>query len=428
MTSVTVERLEGPLDAAIRLPGSKSLTNRALVCAALADGPSRLTGALQSDDTAAMIRGLTALGVPITVSDVDAVGNVEIEVAGRGGHLDGGTVDAALSGTTSRFLLAASLAARGTTTVDGEPPLRARPMGDILDALVSMGAEVMAPRAGHLPATVDAPAAPAASVTVSGAASSQFVSGLLMVGPVLAAGLRIEVDGPLRSVPYVEMTVAVMAAFGATVRTDADRRRFEVEPGGYRGCEFSVEPDASTASYFLAAAALCGGRVEVPGLGSGSLQGDVGFADVLARMGARVVISSDSIAVVGDRLRGVEVDMGSISDTAQTAAAVAAFAEGPTTIEGIGFIRAKETDRIAAVVTELRRCGVGADELDDGIRIEPRTPHPASIHTYDDHRMAMAFSLIGLRAGGIEILDADCVAKTVPNYWALLDQLREATR
>jgi 3-phosphoshikimate 1-carboxyvinyltransferase len=246
-------------------------------------------------------------------------------------------------------------------------------------------------------------------------------------------GLRVRVSTELVSVPYVEMTLAVMGSFGAvhsSEGTGGGPQTIVVSPGGYRAVDrFEVEPDASAASYFFAAAAICGGTVRVEGLGVGSLQGDLAFVDVLERMGAGVERGADHVTVTGGApLRGVEVDMAALSDTAQTLAVVAPFASSPTTIRGIGFIRAKETDRIAAVVTELQRCGIRAEELPDGLRVHPGTPRPATVSTYDDHRMAMSFALLGLRSAGIGIADPGCVAKTFPGYWDALDALASTGR
>ena len=230
-------------------------------------------------------------------------------------------------------------------------------------------------------------------------------------------------DGHLQSVPYVAMTVAVMAAFGASVEVGANFGRFEVADTGYSACDYPIEPDASAASYPLAAAALCGGTVVVEGLGAASVQGDVRFAEVLAAYGAEVTIEPDRITVRGAALRGGTFDLADISDTAQTLAAIAPFAEAPTEILGIGFIRRKETDRVAAMVGELRRLGIDARELDDGLRIVPGPLKPAVVQTYDDHRMAMSFALVGLRSDGVSIADPGCVAKTFPTYWRMLAQL-----
>jgi 3-phosphoshikimate 1-carboxyvinyltransferase len=256
-----------------------------------------------------------------------------------------------------------------------------------------------------------------------GDVSSQFVSGLLLAGPCLAGGLRVEPTTPLVSTPYVAMTAAVMAAFGAGARRDGDA--WIVPQGRYRAATYAVEPDASAASYFFAAAVLTGGRVTVPGLGRGSLQGDLAFVDVLERMGAVVEREDDRTTVAaGPGLHGVDVDLSELSDTAQTLAAVAVFADSPTRVRGIAFARAKETDRLAAVVRELRRVGVAAEETDDGFLVHPGTPQPAVVETYDDHRMAMSFALLGLRVPGIAIADPGCVAKTFPGFWDALEGLR----
>lgn len=420
MTEVLeVEPLGGPVHASVRLPGSKSITNRALVCAALARGTSRLSGVLDAEDTAAMIDGLRALGVTIDRSGDEAV---VTGVAGRVHAGSGARVDARLSGTTSRFLLAVSLLADGPTTIDGGAPLRERPMADGFAALRALGARVDAVD-DRLPATVLPTGRPGGHVVVAGSASSQFLSGLLLAGPCV--GMEVEVDGVLRSAPYVDMTLAVMRAFGAVVEVGAPGARYTVAGDGYRATDYSVEPDASAASYFFAAAAVCGGEVTVDGLGASSLQGDVRFVEVLAEMGVEVEQDATRTVVRSDgRLRGVTVDMADISDTVQTLAAIAPFADAPTTIEGVGFIRGKETDRIGSTVSELRRCGVDAEELPDGIRIRPGKPRPARIRTYDDHRMAMSFAVMGLRTPGIRIEDPGCVAKTFPGFWDALEQLR----
>ncbi|MEJ5255142.1 MAG: 3-phosphoshikimate 1-carboxyvinyltransferase [Acidimicrobiales bacterium] len=417
-----VRPLDSPPDTTVVLPGSKSLTNRALLCAALAEGESTLVGALHADDTEAMMDGLGRLGARIRSGPDDST----VVVAGVGGSLPGHPVvlDARLSGTTSRFLLATLGAGSAPFTLDGAPPLRARPMADGIAALRRLGIDVVERgEPGHLPLTVQGPPR-TSSTQVPGDVSSQFLSGLLLAAPSYPEGLDIEVATPLVSAPYVEMTVSVMRSFGAAVSRPA-AERFRVEPGGYRATTYAIEPDASAASYFFAAAAICRGRVRVPGLRRSSLQGDIRFLDVLAEMGATVTWYDGGVEVSADRpLRGVTVDLRDLSDTAQTLAVTAVFATSPTEITGIGFIRAKETDRIAAVVRELQRVGVEARETDDGLVISPGTPHPAVIQTYDDHRMAMSFALLGLRAPGIEIADPGCVAKTFPRYFEVLEQLR----
>jgi 3-phosphoshikimate 1-carboxyvinyltransferase len=424
-----VAPLRGAIDAVAEVPGSKSITNRALVCAALAGGRSRLTGALLAEDTLAMVDCLAALGAGITVDPAAGV----LDVHGVGGHpgRQGAVLDARMSGTTSRFVAPVAALGGSTVLLDGAPSLRARPMADLLDALAALGAEVEAlGEPGHLPVRIGGGrhGLRGGRVAVRGDASSQFLSGLLLSAPAMPDGLEVEVTSELVSVPYVRMTVEVMRGFGAEVDHDAGFRRISVAPARYRGAAHHVEPDASAASYFLAAGALCRGRVRVEGLGSGSVQGDVAFARVLADMGADVRVGAEHIEVAGPAaLRGIDVDMADISDVAQTLAVVAPFAEGPTTVRGIGFIRGKETDRIAAVVAELRRLGVDAEEDDDGFTVHPGTPRPGVVRTYDDHRMAMSFAVLGLRAPGIEIADPACVAKTFPGFWTALEHLRGAT-
>ena len=412
------------LDAVVRPPGSKSITNRALVCAALARGTSRLEGVLIADDTEAMISCLRELGVQLRVDAAAAT----IDVRGVRGEppVEGALLDARLSGTTSRFVMPIAALGRATVVLDGAEPLRQRPMGDLIEALRSLGAsidELGAP--GMLPVQIDADHLDGGRLSVRGDVSSQFLSALLLAAPCMDEGLRIRVVTELVSKPYVDMTMRVMEDFGAHCSV-ADDGEIAVLPTGYRSSErYRVEPDASAASYFFAAAAIRGGRVRVEGLGADALQGDVAFVDVLERMGARVDRSDDAIEVTGTgELHGIEADFADISDTAQTIAAVAVHASSPTRITGIGFIRGKETDRIAAVVTELRRCGIAATEDDDGFTIVPGTPQPAVVQTYDDHRMAMSFSLLGLRHPGISIADPGCVAKTVPDYWTRFDALR----
>ena len=415
---IPIRPLLAPPDCSVVVPGSKSHTNRALVCAALARGESRLTGALLADDTEAMLSALGALRVPITRE------GTTLTVSGRGGALDvrGVTVDCRQSGTTSRFLLPALSLAAGPNTLDGHPQLRARPFGPLIDALAQLGVPL---QGEGLPLVVPGGGLPGGAARVGGDVSSQLLSGLLLSAPLAAGAVTVAVDGALVSRPYVELTLATMRAFGAEVSSDG--ATWTVAPTGYRGAALTIEPDASAASYFFAAAAITGGRVRVEGLGASTLQGDLAFVDVLEAMGASVVRGADFTEVTGPaRLRGVEVDMGDISDTAQTLAAVAPFADSPTRVTGIGFIRAKETDRVGAVVRELQRLGVDAREEPDGFLIRPGVPSPAVVQTYEDHRMAMSFALIGLRAEGIQVADPGCVAKTFPDYFTALEGLRSS--
>jgi len=422
---LAIEPIVGPLDADVAVPGSKSLTNRALLCAALAAGRSELRGALRADDTEAMAGCVAALGARVD-ADWDAA---TVAVDGTGGRLRPGpvTVDARMSGTTARFVAPVLALGSGDYRLTGHPQLAARPMGPSFDALRALGAPVSEDaEPGHLPAVVHAPGGLAGGrLEQPGHVSSQFLSGLLLAAPLTVHGLEIAMTTPLVSEPYVALTTSVMAAFGVDVARDEGT--FVVRPQRYRATAYDVEPDATAASYFLAAAAICGGRVRVPGLGRRSAQGDVAFAEVLARMGADVEVADDHVEVRGTgSLRGIEVDLADISDTAPTLAVVAACAEGPTRATGIGFIRRKETDRIAAVVTELRRCGVDADEEDDGFVVRPGAagPHGATVETYEDHRMAMSFAVLGLRVAGIVVADPRCVAKSFPAFFDVLGTLR----
>ena len=384
-----VEPLGHPVTGEIELPGSKSITNRALVCAARCAGTSTIEGALLADDTDAMVDCLRSLGVAVEVD------GTTMQVTGPPTWPEGARLDARLSGTTSRFVLPLAALGSSTVTVDGAAPLRARPMGPTLDALRSLGAEVAG---DSLPVTVRGPIS-RGPVSVRGDLSSQFLSGLLL------AGVDVAVEGELVSQPYVELTRRVIAAF-------ADG------PTTYR-----VEPDASAASYFFALAVMTGGSVTVRGVQG--LQGDWDFVDVLAAMGADVERRGDAITVAGTgTLRGVDVDMSQISDTAQTLVSVATMASSSTRLSGIGFIRRKETDRIGDTITELRRIGLDADEEPDGMVVRPGVPTGGVVQTYDDHRVAMSFALLGLVHGGISIADPDCVGKTFPGFWDAVERLR----
>jgi 3-phosphoshikimate 1-carboxyvinyltransferase len=424
----TVATATRPVDATVRIPGSKSITNRALLAAALADGASELTGALHSDDTRYMAAALDALGVPV---EADEAGE-RFAIEGGGGTFPAASADLFVgnSGTTARFLTAALPLGRGTYRLDGIPRMRRRPIAPLLQALNELGAEATSEEGtGCPPVVVRAAGLRGGRVAMAGDQSSQYFTALLLAGPYAERGIEVDVVGELVSKPYMPLTAAVMAAFGVELEIDHEAwRRFRVAPGQrYRGRRYHVEPDASNASYFFAAAAVTGGRVRVEGLGAGSAQGDLRFVDVLAEMGATVTKEPDAIEVrgpAGGALRGVDLDLNDISDTAQTLAAIAPFADGSTTIRGVEHARWKETDRVAAVVTELRRLGQAVDERADGLTIHPCPIRPADIHTYDDHRMAMSFAITALRAPGVRILDPGCVAKTFP---AFFDRLAELT-
>ena len=407
------------------MPGSKSITNRALIVAGLADGPSELLGALHSDDTRYMALALNALGVSVESDEANAA----FRVIGGGGTFPAAEADLFVgnSGTTMRFLTAALPLGRGRYRIDGVPRMRLRPIAPLIAALNDLGADARSEaETGCPPVVVNAAGLRGGQTRMAGELSSQYFSALLLSAPYARDGVVVDVVGDLVSKPYLPMTAAVMAAFGVTAELDTvSWRQLAIHPGQrYSGRAFSIEPDASNASYFFAAAALTGGRARVDGLGRHSTQGDLRFVDVLAKMGAEVEIAEEYTEVRGPAngdLRGVDLNMGPISDTAQTLAAIAPFASGPTTIRGIGHARLKETDRVAALATELRRLGQDVDEFPDGLRITPRPIQPAAIDTYDDHRMAMSFSVAALRAPGIRLRDPGCVAKTFPEFFDVLD-------
>jgi 3-phosphoshikimate 1-carboxyvinyltransferase len=313
--------------------------------------------------------------------------------------------------------------------------MRERPIAPLIDAVCRWGLQSSSGRGtraecelgtGCPPVRVFASGLPSATIDVAGNLSSQYLSALLMVAPCAAGEVTIRVAGELVSRPYVDMTMAVMRAFGGEIR-EVEAGVFRTTGAGYRPTDYDIEPDASAASYFMAAAAVTGGDVTIAGLSGDALQGDVHFADVLEQMGCRVTWLRDAVRVEGRPLRGVDVDMNAISDTAQTLAAVAPFAEGPTRIRNVAHMRHKETDRVAALVTELTRLGIAAEEHDDGLTIHPGPMHPAVIRTYDDHRMAMSFAILGLRHPGVQIADPGCTSKTYPEFFSDLERLCEGS-
>ncbi|MGE5210517.1 MAG: 3-phosphoshikimate 1-carboxyvinyltransferase [Acidobacteriota bacterium] len=424
MSAYRVRRADGPVVAEVAVPPSKSIVNRALICAALADGPSEIVGVAPGDDTASMIESLQRLGCGIGVR-TDGARRVA-DVIGTGAELAPGPMrlDAGLAGTTSRFLTALCALGTGEYTIDGAPPLRARPMGPLHDALAALGARVDPGEApGHLPVTVAGPLRRADAVVMPGDVSSQYVTALMLIGPYVPGGLKLWLSSGLVSRPYLEITRSVMAAFGVTDVEIRDRH-VTVGPGEYTATSYVVEPDASSASYPLAAAAMVGGAVSVPGLGASSVQGDARFVDVLASMGCIVSAGPTNTVVMRRRdtpLRGVDVDMADISDLVPTLAVVATQAVTPTRISGVGFIRGKESDRLGDLAAELGRTGARVTVEPEGLLIEPTDLlHGARLGTHHDHRLAMAFGLLGLVVDGIEIEDPAVVSKSWPSYWDAL--------
>ena len=424
-----IKRAQGVVD----LPGSKSISNRTLLLAAIAAGETKLAGLLDADDVDRMLDALRTLGICVT-----QVGSArDFVVQGQGGVIPVKSARLQLgnAGTAFRPLTAALALAGGHYELTGVPRMHERPIGDLVEALNSLGADIRYlgnagfPPLAIGPGSVDSPDAPS-HVTIRGNVSSQFTSALLMALPLVTArgdrSITVDIRGELISKPYVSITTHLMARFGVDVEQD-DWRSFRI-PRGARYTSpgtVEVEGDASSASYFLAAGAIGGGPVRVNGVGRRSIQGDVAFADALARMGARIDSGDNWIeARSGSALKGMEIDCTPIPDAAMTLAVVALFAQGPTTLTGIASWRVKETDRIAAMATELQKLGAEVDAGNDRLTVSPpRRLAPATIATYDDHRMAMCFSLAALGGVAIRILDPNCVAKTFPDYFAKFEHV-----
>jgi len=465
-----------PFNATVRVPGSKSLTNRALLIASLANGKTRLTNALFSDDSLYFAKALQALGFDIQLDEA----NHEMTVTGLGGKIPANKAELFIgnAGTAARFLTAFLTLGNGEYIFDGDSRMRERPIGDLVEALTQLGANISplssrsipegdkrerAEGEGEVnsispPIKITANGLLGGKTKIAGDISSQFLSALLMVAPYAKSPIEIEVTTEPNSKPYVDMTLAIMQDFGINVQ----RKEYQsfsipvtiyqlsrsIPAGPITNPQFSsppilhsqspvsslqspiptypIESDASAASYFFAAPAICGGTVKVENISRKSKQGDIAFLDVLTKMGCTVTETDNCLRVTGTtELRGIDADMRDIPDTAQTLAVIAPFASSPTRIRGISSARVKETDRIHATCTELARLGVQVEEHDDGMTIYPcQTFKRSNVQTYNDHRMAMSFSLIGLRFDGITIENPSCVSKTFPNYFDVLDTLR----
>jgi len=422
--ALSIEPITRPFDAVIELPGSKSYSNRALLVAALARGRSEITRALFSDDTRYMQRALDALGVRVGADETSQ----SFVVDGVDGRFPASeaTLEIGNAGTAARFLTAAVALGRGTFVIDGSAAMRKRPIQPLLDGLRALGVDAESREAtGCPPVVVRAKGIAGGRARVRGDVSSQYLSALLMAAPYAARDVELEIEGELVSAPYVTMTLSTMAEFGVRAERDGDRW-FRVPAGQhYAARPYAVEPDASGASYFFAAAAVTGGRVVVPRLGRRSAQGDLGLLDVLARMGCDVTIDADAITVRGvTRLRAVDADFTRMGDVATTLMAIAPFADGPVTVRGIAQTHYEESDRPVAAATELRRMGLTVDSSWDSVTIHPGPPQPCEVQTYDDHRIAMSFAVTGLRAPGIRIAGPECVSKTFPEFFDVLGTLR----
>ncbi|MEU2075859.1 3-phosphoshikimate 1-carboxyvinyltransferase [Streptomyces sp. NPDC013489] len=407
----------------IHIPGSKSVTARALFLAAAAEGTTTLLRPLVSDDTEGFAEGLAALGYAVRRED-DAW-HIEGRPAGPGA--DSADVYCRDGATTARFLPTLAAAGHGTYRFDASAQMRRRPLGPLSTALRELGVDLRhGGQEGHHPLDVHARGVKGGALTLDAGQSSQYLTALLMLGPLTAEGLDITVTD-LVSEPYVEITLAMMRDFGAEIGEERGRdgaRTYRVAPTGYRARTYGIEPDASTASYFFAAAALEPGRsVTVPGLGTGALQGDLGFVEVLGRMGADVEITATGTTVRSTGvLRGLTVNMRDISDTMPTLAALAPFADGPVRIEDVANTRVKECDRLDACAENLRRLGITVRTGPDWIEIQPGTPSgPVGIATHGDHRIVMSFAVTALRTPGITFDDPGCVKKTFPDFHRVFD-------
>ncbi len=423
MDVIEIQPVTAPFDAVVELPGSKSYTNRALLVAALAHGRSEITRALASDDTGYMLAALRALGVEIEERDAHT-----FLVDGAGGPFPATEAELYIgnAGTAARFLTAAVALGRGRFSLDGSEAMRKRPIEPLIDGLRQLGADIKSRfDNGCPPVDIEAAGLRGGRATMRGDISSQYFSALLMAAPYADSDVEVAVDGDLVSAPYVTMTLSTMAEFGVTAEREGNAL-FRVRAGQrYEGRRYAVEPDASAASYFFAAAAVTGSRVVVPRLGSRSAQGDLGILAVLEQMGCDVRIEEDRIELRGpERLRAVDADFTQMGDVATTLMAIAPFADGPTTVRGVAQTHYEESDRPVAAATELRRMGLRVEDEWDSVTVYPGTPQPAEIETYEDHRMAMSFAVTGLRAPGIRITNPGCTAKTFPEYF---DVLRDVT-
>jgi 3-phosphoshikimate 1-carboxyvinyltransferase len=410
-----VQPLNGPVDGRMRVPGSKSVTNRALICAALAKGTSVLTKASDSNDTALLVNGLNQMGILGRTTEEGLV------VEGTGGALAAPRfpVPVGNAGTTFRFLLSLAALAPGTTTFELSPRMAERPIEDLLEGLGQLKVRATRDLSG-LFVSVNGGVLEGGRVVVRGDRSSQFVSSLLLVAPYAQDAVAMSVKGALASAPYVRMTVAVMAGFGVDVSLPQGAMSdFLVRaPQRYRATRFDVEPDASGSSYPLAVAAIAGGRMRVEGLRTHSLQGDAAFVEVLRHMGCEVKEDQHGLQVERrGSLNGVDVDMNTMPDVVPTLVAVALFAKGPTRIRNVGHLRFKESNRLETLAGELGRIGARVDVLPDGLAVEPGTLRGGVVSAHDDHRLAMTFALIGLKTPALVIEGAESVKKSYPLFW-----------
>ncbi|HQR74331.1 MAG TPA: 3-phosphoshikimate 1-carboxyvinyltransferase [Sulfurovum sp.] len=424
MNTLTLKPIDA-IEGEIHLPGSKSLSNRALLVAALAKGTTKITNLLQSDDTRHMLNALKQLGISYTLSD----DKTQCSITGNGGAIHAVQMQELFlgnAGTAMRPLCAALCLGTGTYVLTGEPRMKERPIGHLVDALRQAGAHITyEENEGYPPLLIEAQGLRGGDVQIDGAISSQFLTALLMAAPLAKEDMKISIIGELVSKPYIDITLHIMKTFGVEVIHE-NYKTFTIKGNqNYKAVEsFMVEGDASSASYFLAAAAIKGGKVKVTGIGKTSIQGDVLFVDVLEKMGAKVEWGDSYVAVSKGELHAIDMDFNHIPDAAMTIATTALFAKGTTVLRNIYNWRVKETDRLSAMATELRKVGAEVEEGEDYLKITPPdTLRHAAIDTYDDHRMAMCFSLLALDSASVTINEPECTSKTFPTYFEEFEKI-----
>jgi len=404
----------------VRPPGSKSYTNRALLVAALADGPTILKNALFSDDSKVMTAALRKLG--IAVSEEPGASRITVEGASGPAPVKQAIIDAGNAGTAMRFLTPYLTLGKGNFTIDGSPRMRQRPIAELESALRQLGADIES-AGGFPPVRIIAKGLPGGTAQVDASRSSQFLSGLLLASPYAGERVEIKLVRDPVSRPYIDMTLNVMAAFGVAVEREG-YRIFRIASGQhYRAAEYAVEADASSASYFLAAAAISGGQIRIEGVGKESLQADARFGRILAEMGCQVAYEPHATELNGKPLKGITVDLSDAPDLVPALAVTSVFAATPTRITNVANLRIKESDRIAALAAELTKAGIRVKEYPDGLEIRPGEPTGAAFDTYNDHRIAMSLSLLGLRTKGVIIKDPGCVSKTYPAFFEDLESV-----
>jgi len=406
------------LNAEVHIPPSKSYTNRALIAAALADGPSKILNPSQSEDSQYLIDALPEFGIQLKRH------KEFIEISGSGGILQAPSKEIFVgnAGTAMRFLSGFAAIAPGTTEINGDAQMQQRPMNDLLAALKTAGIKCTSTN-GNPPVKIHGGNFVGGTIELDASTSSQYLSALLLAAPYAKRPTSIRVKGKTSSLPYIDMTLHVMRSFGA-IFDDVDMKLFRIDHNQhYIGHDFTIEGDASAATYFAAAAAITGGKISIPHLSRESLQGDVKFFDILSDMGCSVTTSDNTIEIQGGLLRGIEIDMNQIPDCVPALAVVAAFSEGPTTIYNIAHLQYKETNRLTAIARELTKLGARVEVADDTMVIHPKQLHGTEIETYNDHRIAMAFAIAGLRINGITIKNPGCVKKSFPDFWKEFQKL-----